>query len=226
MAKFQERIKAQQLRKTGWSIKSIAERLGVSKSSASTWCRDIELTEKQRNRLMENAIVAGHKGRMIGAEMNRKKKEARIAFHRKTGKKDVGNITNRDLLMAGIALYWGEGVKSHKSALAFVNSDPDTILFMYKWFHEIFDVKKDDFMPRVFINEMHKPRIKKVLKFWSDLLELPIEQFGNPVLLKMKQKKVYENYDEYYGVLSLKVRRSSDLKYRILGLIDAMRGQT
>ncbi len=61
------------------------------------------------------------------------------------------------------------------------------------------------------------------MNYWSDLLELPIEQFGNPVLLKMKQKKVYENYDEYYGVLSLKVRKSSDLKYRILGLIDAMR---
>ncbi len=67
----------------------------------------------------------------------------------------------RDLLVAGISLYWGEGVKSPKSALVFVNSDPDTILFMYKWFHEIFDIKKDDFMPRVFINEMHKSRIKK-----------------------------------------------------------------
>jgi hypothetical protein len=223
MAKFQERIKARQLRKRGRSVKSIAEELGVSKGSASTWCRDIELTEKQKNRLMKNAIVAGHKGRMIGAEMNRKKKEARIAFHKKSGEKDIGKITRRDLLMVGVALYWGEGVKSHKSALAFVNSDPDTILFMYKWFKEIFDVKMDDFRPRVFINEIHKPRIKKVLNFWSDLLELPIEQFGNPVLLKMKQKKVYENHDKYYGVLSLGVRKGSDLKYRILGLINAMR---
>ncbi len=41
--------------------------------------------------------------------------------------------------------------------------------------------------------------------------------------IEAHRQKVYENYDTYYGVLHLKVRRSANLKYRILGLIDAMK---
>lgn len=78
-------------------------------------------------------------------------------------------------------------------------------------------------MPRIFINEIHRQRIKKVLNFWSNLLQLPIEQFGNPVLLKMKQRKIYDNHESYYGVLSLKIRKSTKLKYHIRGLIGAMK---
>ena len=55
------------------------------------------------------------------------------------------------------------------------------------------------------------------------MLNLPVRQFGNPVFLVHKQKKVYENYHHYYGVLALRVRKSSRLKYEILGLIDALK---
>ena len=84
-------------------------------------------------------------------------------------------------------------------------------------------VKKEEFMPRIFINEVHKPRITKVIKFWSSLLDLPKKQFGNPVFLKIKQKKVYENHNSYFGVLALGVSKGANLKYKILGLIDALR---
>ncbi len=120
-------------------------------------------------------------------------------------------------------LYWGEGTKSDRSALAIVNSDPEIILVMKKWFKKVFQLNDEDFMPRIFINDIHRPRIKKVVKYWSSLLQLPESQFGNQVFLKMNQKKIYENYDSYYGILSLKVRRSSRLKYEILGLIDAVK---
>ena len=223
MAKFEEKIEAQQLRKKGWSVGSIADNLGVSKGTVSIWCQDITLTEKQINRLRRNSIRAGHKGRMMGAAMNHKKKQDAIAFSKKKSSSLVGQMTQRDLFMLGIGLYWGEGTKSERSALAIVNSDPEIILVMYKWFNKIFSVKNEDFMPRIFINEIHRPRIKKVVEYWSSLLQLPTEQFGNQVFLKMKQKKVYENHDSYYGILSLKVRKSSKLKYEILGLIDAVK---
>ncbi|MBU1046209.1 hypothetical protein KKH36_00305 [Patescibacteria group bacterium] len=226
MAKFKEKIKAQQLRKKGWSIRSIEKVLGVSRGSVSSWCIDIKLTDKQKSLLKKNAIKAGNKGRMIGAKMNHQKKLDKISFYEKEGLKAINNISKKDLLMVGLGLYWGEGVKSDKSALAFVNSDPDSIVFMKRWFEVIFKIKEEEFMPRIFINEIHRPRIKKVLKFWSNLLELPIEQFGNPVFLKIKQKKVYENYDNYFGVLSLKIRKSTYLKYKVLGLLKALKMST
>jgi hypothetical protein len=223
MAKFKKRLEARSYRKKGRSIRSISEELGVSKGSVSIWCSDLKLTEKQEKRLMESAIRAGHKGRIIGAETNRRKKIETVQKYKELAFKQLGRLSNRDLLVAGVALYWGEGTKSDKYQLAFVNSDPEAIRFMCAWFHKIMGVQKSDFMPRIFINEMHKPRIGKVLGFWTDFLGFPKEQFGKPVFIKRKQRKVYENYQNYYGILSLKIRKSAHLKYHTLGFVDALR---
>ena len=77
--------------------------------------------------------MAGHKGRLKGAETNHRRKMERIFFHKRKGieKMENFNKNKRDLFMVGIGLYWGEGVKSFKSGLSFVNSDPDAILIMY-----------------------------------------------------------------------------------------------
>ncbi len=94
---------------------------------------------------------------------------------------------------------------------------------MFRWFQEAMGVKREDFMPRIFINAIHKPRIVKILRFWSDLLRLPAQQFGNPVFIKRNPKKAYENYDSYYGLLAIHTRKSTELKYRIMGLIDGLK---
>ena len=215
-------MEALKLRRKGMSIKTISEKLGVSKGTASVWCRDIILTQEQEKHLKEGMIKAGHKGRMLGAEMNRKKKTDAIAFYRESGKKDIDSLSQRELFLTGVSLYWAEGVKAQQTRLAFVNSDPKLIRFMYRWFSVCLQVKSDEFAPRIFINEMHTKREKILVEYWSSLLQLPKEQFGNVVFLKMKQKKVYENYDSYFGVLSLGVAKSAHLKYKILGLIEAL----
>src|SRR6185436_5700534 len=101
----------------------------------------------------------------------------------------------------------------------FVNSDPVMIKFVYLWLTKYLKIQKGLIRPNISINEMHKPRIKKVLKFWAKLLGLPASQFGNPHYVKTVQKKVYENYNSYYGILRLKVRRSAQLRYKVLSLI-------
>jgi len=121
----------------------------------------------------------------------------------------------------GAALYWAEGSKGSK--LSFVNSDPQMILFMYRWFQESLGVKNEEFIVRVFINEMHAPRISVVVAFWKNLLNLPKDQFRSTVFIKTKQRKVYENHDMYYGMLALRIRRSTHLLYKIEGLINAIK---
>ncbi len=217
MAKSLFKIEAHKLRKRGLSIKSIASRLNVSKNSVSIWCKDIKLTKKQQEKLVQNS----GKGRLMGAQINKKKKEQCIEFYRENGKKEIGKFSRRDFLIAGLALYWGEGSKTFK--LSFSNSEPSMIKFMFLWFKKIMKIKNQEFMPRIFINAIHKPRIDKVIKFWSNFLKLPVEQFGNPVFLNINSKKVYENYNTYYGVMSLGIKRSTYLKYKILGLIEAMK---
>ena len=211
------------LRRKGLGINTIATQLGVSKSSVSIWCRDLTLTERERERLIRNAIRAGHRGRLRGAEVNRERKKQQIEFYRQDGRRVVGQLSKRDFSVAGIALYWAEGSK--KSRFSFVNSEPQMVIFMARWLQEIMGVRKEEFMPRIFINAIHRGRIKAVLAFWAALLRLPVSQFGKPVLLKKRPKKVYENHHTYFGVLALGVRRSTLLKYRVLGLIEALRDE-
>ena len=76
------------------------------------------------------------------------------------------------------------------------------------------------------INEIHKPRIETVLNFWKNLLDLSDEQMRKPYYVKTPPQKAYSNYDNYYGICKLLVKRSSNLKYLMLGLIKAIKDQS
>lgn len=220
MAKFEKRISAHKLRRKGMSIKSIAEELDVAKSTVSLWCRDISLSPKQKSVLLRSQIKAGHKGRIIGAEVNRQKKEQNVAYQKSLAQKQIGTLSKRDKLMLGIGLYWGEGTKLGSGGVSLVNSDPDLVLSMKYWFESL-GVQSSDFRPYIFISEVHKNRSIQIIDFWSKYLGIPKNQFHDVIFLKGRPKKVYENNNSYYGILALRVRKSTSLKYKVLGLIES-----
>jgi hypothetical protein len=224
MAKFGLRLQAHKLRRRGMSIKAIAVRLGVSTGSVSAWCRALVLTHKQRERLYKFQVEAGHNGRLIGAEMNRQKRLLSIADQEARAKQVIGPLNDRDKLMLGTALYWGEGVKARDSATSIVNSDPTVVLFARNWFEQI-GVRRADFSPYVFIADTHQNRRNAIVNFWSQYLNIPKRQFPTPIFLKTKHKKVYENHNSYYGVVALRVRKGAVLKQFILGLIKACKAE-
>lgn len=221
MAKVLERLQAEKLRKRGCSVGEIAKKLHVSKSAASLWCRDVVLSKKQHDTLKKRKIDGGHKGRMIGAQMNHQKKIARIEYHARAGRELFGYLSEREMLIAGATLYWGEGSK--KTHLGFINSDKDMVIFMYQWFQSTAGVKKEDFIPRVFINALHRKRDEAIRQYWASLLGLPVSQFRKTAFIKRPNTKKYANHNNYFGMLSLRVRNSTDLKYRILGLIEGLK---
>jgi transcriptional regulator with XRE-family HTH domain len=220
MAKVQEKQEALRLRRKGFSIKEIAKKLKVSKGSVSLWCQDIELNANQKELLKQKQTAAGSVGRSLGAEMNRQKRLTAIQYHKENGVTEVGQLSKRDLFLLGIGLYWGEGVKSRNGMAALVNSDVELITLGKKWFEECLGVSKEDFRPYVYVSAHHASRQEKIIQFWSNELSLPVKSF-NVILLKDRPKKVYENHEAYFGVMHLRVKSSTDLKYRIQGLIDA-----
>lgn len=220
MSKFPQKLQAKEMRRRGRSIRDIAVALDVSVSTVSQWCADIILTSSQKNRLLKKQIAAGNKGRMIGAEKNRQKRLASIAAQEVRARTVVGALTERDRLMLGIALYWGEGVKARSGSVAIVNSDQCVIAFAKRWFRQL-GVEDSRFRPRIFISESHRSRESALIEFWADVLGLPKNRFGRTIYLKKRRAKVYENHDSYYGVLALRVLRGTALKYHIIGLIKA-----
>jgi hypothetical protein len=222
MAKVQEKIRAVEMRRQGCSIKDIACELDVSKGSVSLWCQDIILSADQKRNLKEKQIQAGAHGRNIGAQVNKQKRLDIIEQYRNEGEQQINSLSKKELLLLGVGLYWGEGVKSRSGMATIVNSDPGVIQIAKVWFETCFNVEGSDFRPYVYISAHHHARKDVIVQFWSLKLNIPIE-FFKIVLLKNRPKKVYENHDDYYGVLHLRVQKSTDLKYRIMGLINACR---
>jgi hypothetical protein len=222
MAKYQERIRARIMRKQGTSIVTIAKELRVSKSATSLWCRDILLTSEQVEKLKKQKGSA--MGRWMGAESNRKKKRDAINAANDWGEKHIKKISKRELLLIAAALYWSEGSKSDStSGFIFVNSDPEMILVMKLFLVNVLGISTSEIVCSIQINRIHEKRINTVLSFWKKLLHLRNSQFRKPYYVNTKISKVYDNYENYYGICRLVVRKGKNMKYKMLGLIQALK---
>ena len=226
MAYTKEKETALVLRKEGMSIQDIANKLNLSKSTVSLWCRNILLSPLQIQRLQEKQKNASMKALMLYYEKNRKDRLERIEVATKLGKMDVVNFNNRDLFITGLSLYWAEGYKKGNEEVGFTNSDPEMLKIMIRWFKEIYHIKKEDFVMRVSINKVHTDRIQKVIEYWSQTLDTPVTQFTNTSLIQVNSKKVYTSSETYYGTLRIKVRRGTNLRRRILGSIEQLKSFT
>lgn len=224
MAKPYEKLKARKLRKGGESIKVIAKKLHVSPGSVSYWCKDIKLSLGQIKEL-EKRYKDPHYGRRLQYALEQqKKRKLKIKKLKRQGVKEVGNLTKRELFLAGIALYWAEGFKKDSQA-GFANSDPKMINIFLKWLYECCGYKDKDLILRITANISHKHRIDIIQNYWADSTNIPIKNFRKPFYQNVKWKKVYENPDEYFGVLRIKVRKSTDFLRKIHGWIEGLKKQ-
>lgn len=223
MAKIKEREEAIELRVAGKSIGEIAKKLHVSKSTASFWCRDIILTDRQIQTIARKSRHHATEALLRSSELRRAKREEDTEIQTNLGKKDVGPLSKRERMLVGLGLYWGEGYKRGSQELGFTNSDPDMILFYIRWLQQVYEVGKDRLILRVSINEQHRYRISEVEKYWSTLTEVPLSQFTKSSLIKTASTKLYTKKDAHFGTLRVKVKRGTSLRRRILGSIEALR---
>lgn len=189
--KLQEHLRAVKLRKQGKSYKDIVGQLGVSKGTLSAWLRDIELTSRQ---------VAALKGRQrsqyAGSRANHQKKLERIKKTTAAAYKEARQLYRTSpLFMVGLMLYWAEGDKSTKiERVKFVNSDPEMIGLMMRWFREVCKVTEDRFRICVHIHTLHsRPAVEK---YWANTTGVPLSQFHKtyikPTSLKHRRNPLYD----------------------------------
>lgn len=220
MAKSELKLRAQQLRKSGKSIGDIAFSLCVSRSAVSLWCNGIKLSKEQENALEEKMRAGSYKGRLIGAATQRQKKLDKMEYYRKNAEKRVCDLSEKDLLMSFLGLYLGEGAKSG-NCFQFVNSNPDIIIFCINVLRCVFNISPSKIYCNILLNELYKDRQIEIEKKWSDITRIPKDQFRKTVLIKSRNKKLYNN-DSYLGTFMLRISKSSDLQYEILGLMQEL----
>lgn len=222
MAKFKEKNKALALRRQGKSIGEIAQKIGVSKSIVSLWCRDIALTKKQIDGLHKKMMEGSYRGRLKFLEKVREVRKQETLRLRNEGVREISNVSKRDLFIGGIALYWAEGTKSSNAEeTSFSNSSPKMILWILRWFKEIGGVAKDRFVIQIRVNQIHKRRIKELERYWSTLTGIPRNQFTKTIFIKTVSKKVYSDND-HYGTVRIRVRQGTQLRRKIMGWIEGL----
>lgn len=225
MSKSVQKIEAIKLRGVGKSIKKIAKQLDVSVGSVSSWCRDIELSPDQKKILDINARNPYYAGRGIYLKKLKRRTDSKINRLQKIGVKKIGKLNKRELFLTGAVLYWAEGFKKD-SQVGLGSLDLEMIKFYIKWLRVCFDYQNSDLIFRVTVNISHKHRIGEIEKYWSKKLDVPLDQFQKPFYQNVKWKRIYENPNEYYGVLRVKVRKSKDFLREIHGFIEGLKLNT
>lgn len=222
MAKSLLRLEARRLREKGVSVRKITQILGLSKSTVSGWVRDVILTVEQLETLRKASLRGAELGRIRGAFIQKERRMNLIENFKKAGIEQLSNLATREFLIAGLALYWGEGSRKSNRGVSFCNSDPKMIKFLIRWLTDCFGVDMDELRCKVGINLIHYERDRIVKKYWSEVTKIPLEQFRTTSFKKVKNKKIYENFNEHYGTLTIEVAKSWNLYYRILGLIEGL----
>ncbi|MDD5463573.1 MAG: helix-turn-helix domain-containing protein [Candidatus Moranbacteria bacterium] len=185
--KTSTKIKAIQLRKKGDSYSLIVEKLGVSKSTLSSWLKEIPYKPSKEvwERIQSGPLKSGM--------MKHNKKVADIARIKKAAKKELGIITERDLWMLGLGLYLGEGTKSYE-IVRIINSDPLIVRMSIQWFKKICKLSNSNIT--IAIHLYPDNDIQESLTYWSKKVNIPLSQFRKTQVdrrlekSKMKKRKL------------------------------------
>lgn len=218
MAKFEEKIKARELRRKGKSIRDIVREVDASKGSVSNWCKDIKLTSQQIDTLDKKMREGRYRGCLKGAQIQKEKRKREKISLRKKGAELAKSFTKKELLYFGAGLYLGDGSKQRR--VKFTNSDDRVVNIIIEWLRRYWGVGKDRLKLQIYVNKDHSDRVEEIEKHWSKSTTIPKANFNKTVLYNSKNKKVYENPDDYYGTASLTVSRSGDLRQKIKGLVS------
>lgn len=219
---IKEKVKI--MRKNGESLGNISKKLHIAKSTLSFWCKDMVLTETAIKKIKLKGKTKSIQGLLRYSELKRKERMIRNTLQKQEGADIFGVLSNRDILMIGLGLYWGEGYKYENSEFGFTNSNPYMIQFYFKWL-KLWNVEKDSLIFRITLNEFFRKEEINIKRFWLNFLEIQEGQFSKTTYIKTNLKKAsMKNIENYKGILRVKVRRGIALRNKILGAIDHISG--
>jgi uncharacterized protein YjcR len=165
--KLTERQQARQLRRAGLTLAEIAARLGVARSSVSLWVRDVEF----------DPLPRPPRGRRRDPNALQRRKRAEIDRLVEEGRARIGRLTEREFLVAGVALYAGEGSK-WDGTVRFVNSNPRMVVFFCGWLRHFYEIDESRLRLALYLHQGLD--LSAAMAYWSGLTGIPESQFTKP----------------------------------------------
>ena len=176
--RVEDRERARELRARAWTLGEIAAELGAGKGAVSVWVRDVEFDEEARlKRALDRKSSGQSAARRRGPNALQRRKAAEISELTAAGRDRVGTMSDKEFLLAGAALYAGEGGKRDGS-VRLANTDPRIISFFCSWWRHFFEVDESRLRLRLYLHEGLD--IDAANEFWSELTGIPVTQFGKP----------------------------------------------
>ncbi|MET9551433.1 hypothetical protein [Streptomyces sp. NPDC006645] len=211
-AKDDLRDRARELRLQGLTYDRIQLELGCSKSSISLWVRDLP---KPPRRTREEASAIARRG--WEATLQRRERERQET--KRAATESIGTMSDRELFLLGVGLYWAEGSKrkphNPQERLSFINSDQYMIRVFLAWL-DLLDVGKDRLRYHVHIHET--ANAANAEHFWAGIAGIDPSRLGKTSTKKHNPKTNRRNVGEgYHGCLNIRVVQSADLYRRVEG---------
>ncbi|HVW80773.1 MAG TPA: hypothetical protein VHB69_07545 [Mycobacteriales bacterium] len=211
----EERRKARELRAQGLTITEISEFLGVSKGTISPWIRDVTAPRRESPARRERHMLA----RQAAARKLHERAVARSEAASASALRDVGELSDRELLLVGAALYWAEGTKEkpwrRSGRVIFINSDVTVLRVFLRWL-DLVGVTAADRCYRLNIHESAEVATHE--QWWAAQLGLGDVEFQRATIKRHNPKPSRHNRgDSYHGCLTVSVRRSRALYDSITG---------
>lgn len=195
--RFEEKQRARELRRQGWSYNDVLKEVSVSKGTLSLWLRDITLTEEQ---------IFGRQCRQTAGREKfiknvRLRRDARWAEYRREAEEEFATLSQDAQFMFGLALYVGEGSKTSGNQLCLTNCDPRVIRKGLEFYAKIG-------LPRGGIHlaiQIHPGLSKQGAEaFWQEVTGLPLEHFHTTREVISRASKLTKGHLQVYGTCQLR----------------------
>ncbi len=200
------------LRRKGFSYNEINKKIGVPKSTLSSWLKSVPLKPEHRKRLYTKQVQILSRGSQSQKERRRREIDSIVE---EAIREIELPLSGQTFKLFGAALYWAEGSKT--KSFTVTNSDPHLVAFMVSWFEKIFNVSPKTM--KAYLNIYAQQNEKRIKRFWSDITGIPVDRFGKSYIKPLSTG--YKKNNLYYGTIKVFVPKGTDMKHRLFGWIQA-----
>jgi len=199
-AKPEKQLRAEKLRRDqGLSYSEINKTTGISKSTLSSWLRNIPLTSEQearlQKRLLKNRATFAARALPINREQYRRARE-----HAYQAGAKILEYLPKDQNVEELAfamLYLGDGSKTG-GAVRMGSVNPNILKYHVQALKQLFDIDMRRLSCRLHLIEVVREKEEQLTWYWMVRLGLPRENFRQATY--DKRSKVKTVTDDYHGV--------------------------
>jgi len=213
--KTKEKLEARRIRiEEQLSIKAIAARLDVAKSTVSLWVRDLPLSEEILQQKQLVGATRGGKTRADNARAIRRE-------YQQAGREMAISLEDDPLFVAGCMMHWAEGDKN-KNLAGISNTSPHFLRFWLRFLRRFFEVEPKDMALHIYCYLGNGKTQQQIERYWLKQLDLPRSCLRKTTVVTKHRFSTFAKKNKHpYGVAHLRTG-STEVVQKIWGAIKLL----